>query len=39
MAVLLDSGMSVHHVAVALAVRYLSEAEAPPMTGRITWHM
>jgi hypothetical protein len=50
MAVLLDNGMSVHHVAVAMvtavevlvtAVRYLNEAErttAPPKTGSITWH-
>jgi len=49
MAVMLDSGMSVHHVAVAMAtaveavdtaMRYLNEAErttAPSMTGSITW--
>jgi hypothetical protein len=49
MAVMLVSGMSVHHVAIAMvitveavdiAVRYLNEAERttnPPTTGSITW--
>jgi hypothetical protein len=49
MSVLLDRGMSVHHVAVAMvtavevldiAVSYLNEAErtiAPPTTSSITW--
>jgi hypothetical protein len=50
MAVLLDYGMSVHHVVVAMvtavevlviAMRYLNEAErttAPPKTSNITWY-